>query len=124
MAGKRPSTIPEYIQAAPAAGQPLLQQLYELLKSAAPDAQEAIKWGTPFFVEPRFVIAFSAHKDHASLAPTASVMESFRAELEGRKATKGTIPFPYDQPLPEALIRKIAKACVKEVREREGDSFW
>jgi len=51
MKGNRPTTIAEYIQAAPAEGQPHLRQLYALLKKVAPDAQEAIKWGNPFFVE-------------------------------------------------------------------------
>lgn len=50
---------PEYIDAAPAAGQPQLRRLYPLLKEVAPGATEAVKWGTPFFVEPRFVFGFS-----------------------------------------------------------------
>ena len=58
----RASTIPEYIQAAPREDQPHLQRLYAILKSVAPEAQEAIKWGNPFFIEPQFLFAFSAHK--------------------------------------------------------------
>ncbi|MEY4562182.1 MAG: hypothetical protein RLZZ618_1459 [Pseudomonadota bacterium] len=65
-----PTTIPAYIDAAPPEGQALLRQLYALLKSVAPKAEEAIKWGTPFFVEPRFLFAFSAHKAHLSFTPT------------------------------------------------------
>ncbi|RYF56145.1 MAG: DUF1801 domain-containing protein, partial [Comamonadaceae bacterium] len=64
-APSQPTTIGDYIAAAPAAGQPLLHELYAILKNAAPQAEEAIKWGTPFFTEPRFVYAFSAHKAHA-----------------------------------------------------------
>ncbi len=66
MASKRPTTIAEYIRAAPRDGQPHLRRLYAILKSVAPEAEEAIKWGTPFFVEPRFLFAFSAHKAHLS----------------------------------------------------------
>ena len=66
----RPTTIPAYIRAAPREGQPHLRRLYEILKSVAPDADETIKWGTPFFVEPRFLFAFSAHKTHLNFAPT------------------------------------------------------
>ena len=55
MKGKRPPTIAEYIQTAPQEGQLHLHQLYALLRKVAPDAQEAIKWGNPFFVEPRFL---------------------------------------------------------------------
>ena len=124
MASKRPTTIAEYIRAAPPDGQPHLHRLHAILKSVAPDAEEAIKWGTPFFVEPRFLFAFSAHKAHCSFAPMASAMEAFRRELEGQKTTKNFLQIPYNQPVPEDLVRKIAEYCLQKVSEREDDAFW
>ena len=124
MAGKRPTTIDEYIRAAPREGQPHLRRLYAILKSVAPDANETIKWGTPFFVEPRFVFAFSAHKAHCSFAPSAAALKAFHKELEKQKTTKGTLQLPYDTPLPESLIRKIALHSLRDVRKREDDAFW
>ena len=53
MAATRPATIDAYIAAAPAAGQPHLRQLHALLQGVAPKAEQLIKWGDPFFVEPR-----------------------------------------------------------------------
>ena len=117
-------SIADYIDQAPAAGQPLLRSLYALLQHAAPHAQEAIKWNTPFFIEPRFVFGFSAHKAHASFAPPASAMAHFQAELQAVKTTKGTIVLPYDQPLPQALIRQIARYSVQCVQARTTDGFW
>lgn len=124
MAGKRPTTIPEYIQAAPREGQPHLRRLYAILKNVAPKAEETIKWGTPFFVEPRFLFAFSAHKAHLSFAPVLTAMKHFGKELEKHDTTKGTLRIAYNKPLPETLVRKLAKYCVQTVREREDDSFW
>ena len=124
MAGKQPATIAEYIERAPRAGQPHLRRLYQILKSVAPQAEETIKWGTPFFVEPRFVFAFSAHKAHLSFAPMAAGLDRFRKELEKHQTTANYLQVPYDKPLPEDLIRRIAKARVRDVRARKGDSFW
>lgn len=124
MTGKRPATIAEYIDAAPPEGQPLLRELYALLKSVAPEAEEAIKWGTPFFVEPRFVFAFSAHKKHCSFAPPAAALERFRKQLEKHKTTKGTLQLPYAEPLPEELVRRLAECSLQLVRERADDAFW
>jgi len=124
MTSKRPTTIAEYIRAAPRQGQPHLHRLHAILKSVAPEADEAIKWGTPFFVEPRFLFAFSAHKAHLNFAPTAAALERFRKDLEKHKTTKETFQIPYSQPLPEGLIRKIAQYRVRVVRERKDDSFW
>ena len=124
MASKRPSTIAEYIKAAPKVAQPHLNQLYGILKSVAPDAQETIKWGNPFFVNPRFVFAFSAHKAHLSFAPTPEALEAFRKDLKPYQSTANFLKILYSQPLPEDLIRKIAKYRLKAIKNRVGDSFW
>src|SRR6266850_6554574 len=118
MPSKRPTTIAEYIRAAPREGQPHLRRLYAILKSIAPEAEEAIKWGTPFFVEPRFLFAFSAHKAHLNFAPMAAGLEPFRKELERHRSTKHFLHIPYNESLPEHLIRKIAERRVQDVRER------
>jgi uncharacterized protein YdhG (YjbR/CyaY superfamily) len=124
MASKRPTTIAEYIQAAPRDGQPHLRRLYAILKGVAPKAEEAIKWGNPFFVEPRFLFAFSAHKAHLSFAPMASGLDPFREELKMHKSTANFLQIPYNKHLPEDLIRRIAERRVEDVRARKGNAFW
>ena len=124
MASKRSTTIDEYIRAAPREGQPHLRRLYAILKRAAPRAEEAIKWGTPFFIEPRFVFAFSAHKAHCSFAPSLAAMRAFSKELAKHETTRSLLKIPYDKPVPEALVRKMAGYCVRAVRERKDDGFW
>jgi uncharacterized protein YdhG (YjbR/CyaY superfamily) len=118
----RPTTIAEYIRAAPREGQPHLRRLYAILKSVAPKARETIKWGHPFFVEPRFVFAFSAHKAHLNFAPTPAALKAFRKELKKHQTTKNFLQIPYDKPLPGDLVRKIAKYRLRNM----GDSgaFW
>ena len=81
MPGKRPATIAEYIQAAAPVAQPHLRSVHAILARVAPDAEQVIKWGNPFFVEPRFLFAFSAHKSHLSFTPMPSGLEPFRREL-------------------------------------------
>lgn len=124
MANQRPTTIAEYIRAAPREGQPHLRRLYAILKSVAPEAEEAIKWGAPFFVEPRFLFSFSAHKAHCNFAPTPAALERFRQELAEHQTTKNYLQIPYTQPVPEDLIRRIAEHRLQMVREREDDAFW
>lgn len=101
-----------------------MRRLYAILKSVAPKAEETIKWGTPFFVEPRFLFAFSAYKAHCNFAPTAAALKAFRKELEKHKTTKNYLQIPYNEAVPEDLVRKIAEYCVRSVRGREDDAFW
>jgi uncharacterized protein YdhG (YjbR/CyaY superfamily) len=122
MAGKRPTTIAEYIRAAPQEARPHLRRLHAILKSVAPEAAEAIKWGVPFFVDPGFLFAFSAHQDHCNFAPTAAALKRFRKELEKHPTTRNFLQIPYDQPVPENLIRRIAKYRLRN--RGDNDGFW
>ncbi|MES2306487.1 MAG: DUF1801 domain-containing protein [Gemmatimonadota bacterium] len=124
MATKRAKTIAEYIAAAPTVRRPHLKQIYKILKSVAPDAEEAIKWGNPFFIEPRFLFAFSAHKAHVSLAPSAKALKAFAKELEKYQTTDNFLKLPYDEPVPEKLVRKLAEFQVKALRARKDENFW
>ena len=125
MSTERPATVDEYIEAAPQGGQPHLRRLRLLLQSVAPEAEEIIKWNTPFFVEPRFLFAFSAHKSHLGFTPSQETMDAFRDELGAYQATKrGTLKVPYAKPLPKDLIRRIAEHQVRAVSQREDDAFW
>lgn len=123
-AAKRPTTIAEYIRAAPRAGQPHLQRLYEILKSVAPRAEETIKWNAPFFIEPRFLFSFSACKAHLNFAPMQAALAPFREELKQHRTTKNFLQVPYDEPLPVDLIRRIAETSLRIVSERSDEAFW
>lgn len=118
----RPKTISEYIKIAPKEAQKHLKEIRALLKSVAPKATEAIKWGAPILEEKRILFAFVAYKSHMNFMPTGPAMRPFLKELAEYKIGKDTIQFPYNQKLPKALIKKIAKFRVKEVREK--DAKW
>jgi uncharacterized protein YdhG (YjbR/CyaY superfamily) len=70
-----------------------------------------------------FLFAFSAHEAHLNFTPNAEGLEPFRKELEKQKTTKGSLQIPYNKPLPEDLVRKIAEYRLRVVREREDDAF-
>ncbi len=120
MDNKRPTTIKEYIEAAPPAARSHLRQLYRILKSVAPNGTEAIKWGVPVFWQHRILFGFAAYKDHISFGPGSAAIKRFSKELAKHKTGKGTIQIPYNQPLPENLVRKIAAYCITDSRENDA----
>ena len=101
-----------------------MRELYAILKSVAPKADEAIKWGTPFFVEPRFLFAFSAHKGHLNFTLSPSTSAAFRTELQKLKTTRHMLQVRYDEPLPAGLIRRMARHRLRHVRDSHDDAFW
>lgn len=122
MSNSKPKTVTEYIDAAPKEAQAKLREIRAILKKVAPKATEALKWGSPVFEEKRILFAYTAHKSHLNFMPTRASLIPFKEELENYKTGKYTIQFPYDKPLPKALIRKIATSRAKDVRE--NDARW
>ena len=118
----KPASVDAYIAAASKEAQPHLKELRAILKEVAPDARETLKWGNPVFEENRILFAYAAFKSHMNFMPTPSSLEPFKKELAGYKTGMGSIQFPYDQPLPKTLIRKIAAYRAKDVRE--NDARW
>ncbi len=113
------TTAQEYITLAPKHAQKKLREMRALLKKAAPGATEGLKWGAPTFSYKRILFAYAAFKDHVSLMPTPPVVRALKKELGKYRTTAATIQFPYDKPLPKALITKVAKLRVKEATEKD-----
>ena len=118
----KPTTVDEYINAAPIEAREKLIEIREILKNVAPNATEALKWGSPVFEEKRILFAYTAFKSHLNFMPTHSSLIPFKKELEKFVTGKDTIQFPYNKPLPKTLIRKIATFRAKDVRE--NDARW
>lgn len=122
MPKKKPETVDEYIDSAPEKAKEKLRELRAILKEVAPDATETLKWGSPVFKEKRILFAYTAYKSHMNFTPTGPALEPFKDELAEYKTGKDSIQFPYDKPLPEALIRKIA--LYRAIDVRENDALW
>ena len=112
-------TVDEYLANTPEPAQSTLKHVRSVIKSVVPkQATEVISYGIPMFRYNGMLVGYAAFKKHCSLFPTGSgVIEQFAKELRGYATSKGTIQFPSDQPLPDALIKKIVRQRVKENRE-------
>lgn len=108
------TSISAYIKAQPKELQPLLKEMYELVKSAAPKASEAIKYGIPTLIGKKSLVHFAAMKGHLGFYPTPSAIDEFSKELAPYSTSKGCVRFLYNQPLPKPLITKMVKFRVKE----------
>ena len=111
----KPTNVDEYINTAPENAKEKLREIRSILKSVAPNATELLKWGMPVFMEKRILFSYSAYKTHLNFMPTGPAMEPFKEELSKFKTGKDTIQFPYNEPLPKALIHKIATYRIGDV---------
>lgn len=110
------ASIDEYIAGFPAQTQALLEGVRALIRAEAPDATETISYAIPTFdLNGKHLCHFAAFKDHLSFFPTDTGAAAFAEELKGYKGGKGTVQFPYGQPLPVDLIRRMVAHRVEQV---------
>ena len=118
----KPKTIAQYIAAAPAEARPKLRELLDLLRKAAPKAEEGLKWGYPALWYERILFSVAAYKTYVSLFPTPAIITAFKDEMKDYRVTPAAVRFPLDKPLPKRLVTRIAKARVKDYFE--NDARW
>lgn len=112
--------IDEYIAGFPLEIQAILEQVRASIKKAAPEAVETISYSIPAFtLKGRALIYFAGHAKHIGLYPVPGIDKGFEADYAPYKTSgKGTIQFPYDKPVPEALIAKIVAYRIADTLAR------
>ena len=109
-----PKNIDEYIKGFPANVQEILQEIRSVIRKAAPEAEETIKYCIPTFVLNENLVHFAAFQKHIGFYPTPSGIQQFKEQLDKYENAKGSVQFPIDKPVPYGLISKIVKFRVKE----------
>jgi uncharacterized protein YdhG (YjbR/CyaY superfamily) len=120
----KPTRIDEYLAGVTAEQRAALQKLREMIRRAAPTAEECISYGLAAFkLDGRPLVAFGAAAKHCAFFPMSGRTVADHADdLEGYDTSTGTIRFPADKPLPAELVRKLVKARIAENAERRGDA--
>ncbi len=110
------STLDEYLDSVRQDIREKLQQICDIVSEAAPQAEARISYNMPAYFYNGRLIYFCAFKKHIGFYPASmKVFSEFQNELkEFKQSGRGTIQFPYDQPLPIALIKRIVKFRVNE----------
>jgi len=117
-----PKDIDAYLARVPEPARTTLNKMRATIRSVVPsEATEGISYGIPTFKYKGGLVAFAAFKDHCSFFPMGSgVLDAFQKELTEFRASKGTLRFAVDKPLPAALVKRIVKARVAQNQGKRG----
>ena len=108
--------VDAYIAGFPPDKREALEHIRAVIRSAAPDAVETISYAIPTFDQNgKHVVHYAAFKNHLGFYPTGEGAAAFAEELSAYGGSKGSVHFPYDQPIPEDLVRRIVLHRVAKV---------
>jgi len=111
--------VEEYMAQLPDDRRAVMEELRETIRSAAPDATEAISYNMPAFrLGGRFLVSYDAFKRHYSLFPWSDAMvKELGEKVKPYAVGKGTIRFPADEPIPFELVTRIVEIRNRAVGE-------
>ena len=111
---KKPRTVDAYIAGAPKEVQGKLKELRAVIRKTAPDAEERISYGMPYYGHKGRLAYFRLSKKHIGLYIPPPVIEEHKSQLEDYETAKATVRLPLDKKLPLALIKRLVKARMKK----------
>ena len=119
----KPQTIDEYLAALSDDKRAALAKLRKTIRAAAPKAEECISYQVAAFRQNGMLVGFGAATNHCAFyLMSSTTVEAHKNELKHYDASKGTIRFQADKPLPVALVRKLVKARIAQNVARRGKS--
>jgi uncharacterized protein YdhG (YjbR/CyaY superfamily) len=109
-------SIDDYISSFDEPKRTVLLEVRRRIAKAAPNATEKVSYGMPTFHQGENLVHFAAMKNHLGFYPTPSGIAHFAKELTGYVTSKGAIQYPWNQPMPYALMERITRFRVKEAK--------
>jgi uncharacterized protein YdhG (YjbR/CyaY superfamily) len=115
MAMPRFDSVAAYLASFPKDVQVTLRAVRGVLRKALPRADETLSYNIPTYkVDDQVVIYFAGWKSFVSVYPALVADAALTEAMAPYRASKGTLQFPYGEPVPLKLIERLAKARAKD----------
>ena len=119
-----PGGVDEYIEKCPKGMQTQLRDIRIAIQGAAPGSTETVS----YFQMPGYFYQgydcngmfawFSFKVPHVRLHVRPPVLENHKKNLGDYATTKAIISFPADRAIPKALVKKLVKASIGEMKKK------
>ena len=108
--------IEAYLAELPEPQQAVLRRVRAVIRETCPNATEGLYYRMPGFrLRGKLLLSYAGFKKHCALYPASGmVQEALGDDLAPYLTEKATIRFTADQPIPDALVRRIVEVRVAE----------
>jgi len=94
--------------------QAILRRVRQVVRDAAPQAQEVISYRMPALKQNGILVYFAAFKNHIGLYPPVAGNARILKAVAPYAGEKGNLRFPFDKPIPYDLIARITELRAKQ----------
>jgi uncharacterized protein YdhG (YjbR/CyaY superfamily) len=108
------TTVTSYIESVPPDSARVLRKILALVKRTVPGAREVISYNIPAFATDKPFMYCAAFKAHIGIYPPVRSDARLMKAVAPYSNDKGNLRFLLDEPIPYALIARIAKALAKQ----------
>lgn len=85
-----------------------INRVLKITLKTVPEAKECITYGMPGFkYKGKYLIAYSAAKNHYGMYPGSGAVVDLKKELKGFDTSKGTIRYTLENPITEDTLKKV-----------------
>ena len=109
-----PATVDDYIAGFPPEVQAILRKIREVVRKAAPAAQEVISYRMPALKQNGMLIYYAAFRNHVGLYPPVTGDARIEKDIAPYAGEKGNLRFPFDKPIPYDLIARITELRLRQ----------
>ena len=109
-----PENVDQYVARFAPEIQAVLQRVRQVVRSAAPGAQEVISYQMPALKLNGILVYFAAFKKHIGFYPPIRGNARLERAAAPYAGEKGNLRFPLDKPIPYDLIRRLTEFRVKQ----------
>ena len=111
-------TVEQYIEAADPRAQPMLRELRGIVRAAAPDAGERLKYGMPTYeLAGQPLLNFGRAKRHVAVYGLVHEDAAVPRELAPYLEHRSTLRFPIGEVLPRGALDAAIRAKVEDMRK-------
>ena len=107
-------SVQEYLTALTPEQSRTLRRVLALVRKSVPRSTPVISYGIPAFKQDRVFIYCAAFKRHIGIYPPVRGDARLQQTLKRYANAKGNLSFPLAEPMPLALIARVAKALAKQ----------
>lgn len=114
------ASVDEYIDAADPKVREILRTIRNSVVASVPGATECISYQMPALRHKKVFFYFAAFKSHIGVYPPVQDQDLV-AELAPYSGPKGNLQFPLNEPMPYALINRVARSLAQQYASAAKD---